>query len=487
MSSTSHFFHQRLVVFAAVLAIGGSGWLGWLAMQGAWPAVFGFAAWAAILLISGGETGKLLVWWLGTTPFLSYLTRFPMEKSIITFDRLMIGCLLLFFLRDRVNQRDATPLRLGLFEITWAVFCLFALGDLLFRPGASVFAWKTGIDGFVLPLVVFVIAKEGIQVSRLGRLPLVLFSILAVCLLPVGLYESVFHSDVMSWPGSNLVSDGMVRPNGPFAANHSYAMISVFVALVLWHWPAGTSARRWPGGPGNRVAALVALFSSALPLFRALWLTAVIVLGFPSFLNGTKRQRRALIGGVVLLLAVALVGRGVLSQTSFYQSRVANPENIYTRIATYQAAVRMFDDNWLTGVGLTRYTEAYNRVYYNEDDYNRKYPTFHGEIPRNSPHNNILSVLAELGLVPGCLYVLAHVLLVLESLVRLRSPRPELRRGGTLAGALWLAYWIPGMVLAAGYYPDVNLFFFALSGLFLGMKPPQETSFSANSDCQAAT
>ncbi|HMZ81223.1 MAG TPA: O-antigen ligase family protein, partial [Acidobacteriota bacterium] len=190
----------------------------------------------------------------------------------------------------------------------------------------------------------------------------------------------------------------------------------------------------------------------------------------PAFWSGSTVRRRQLILGSTVMAGVLAGGTLVLSQTSFFQERVANPDNLYTRLATYQAAWIMFEDNWLTGVGLTRYTDEYNRTYYNEDDYNRKYPTVHGETPRNSPHNTLLAIWAELGLVAGTLYGLAFLLLLLEGYFMSQSSVASVRQAGQLLVTLWIAYWIPGLLLASGYYADLNFYFFALCGLLLGRK-----------------
>ncbi|HNB73545.1 MAG TPA: O-antigen ligase family protein [Acidobacteriota bacterium] len=431
----------------------------------------GFLLFLALLVVTRGRTTPLFIAWLATSPLLSFWARFPWEKSVLTFDRLMVGCLILSFLCEASARRVPGGFRAGLFEIVWVVFAVFVILDLSLRGGSQLFAWKTGIDGFVLPLAVLVIARQGVDIKQLGNRSVLALSLLTVFLVLVGLVELITHQDLMVYAGSNLYREGMVRVNGPFLADHSYALISVLIGLWLWYWPRISPVTLSPTVQNIRQAAsLLALCASALPFFRAVWATAVGCALLPAFWSGSTVRRRQLILGSTVMAGVLAGGTLVLSQTSFFQERVANPDNLYTRLATYQAAWIMFEDNWLTGVGLTRYTDEYNRTYYNEDDYNRKYPTVHGETPRNSPHNTLLAIWAELGLVAGTLYGLAFLLLLLEGYFMSQSSVASVRQAGQLLVTLWIAYWIPGLLLASGYYADLNFYFFALCGLLLGRK-----------------
>ncbi len=449
------------------LLFGGAAWLVWLAGQGGWERVFGFLMTVVVMLAARGETTRTLVWWLATSPFLSYFARFPVEQSVVTFDRLMVVLVALCCLRDAAAGRIA--LRIGLFETLWAGFCALTLLDLAARGGSSAFAWKTGVDAFCLPLVAFVAARRGTDVREIGWLPVVLLGGLALLLLPVGLYEFLFQRDLFQYAGGSLIRDEAVRATGPFLADNSYALVSLVLAILVWHWPALAGLTETRRQEMFRWCATLAAFgSSALPLFRAVWATAVGCVAFPAYLAGDAKRRRRIVFAGLALVIVAGAGGWLVSQTRLYRSRLANPENVYTRLATYQAAWMVFEDHWATGVGLTRYTEEYNRRYYNEDDYNRKYPTVGGEIPRNSPHNNVLAVLAELGIVTGTLYVLAHLALLAEGLLLCAAGDPTKRTVGRVLLTLWLAYWIPGMTLASGYYADLNFYFFAACGLTLG-------------------
>ncbi|MBI4747062.1 MAG: O-antigen ligase family protein [Acidobacteria bacterium] len=431
----------------------------------------GFLLFIALLVVTRGRTTPLFLAWLATSPLLSFWARFPWEKSVVTFDRLMIAGLILSFLCEASARRVPGGFRCGLFEITWAVFAVFVILDLSLRGGSQLFAWKTGIDGFVLPLAVFVIARQGVDIKQLGNGSVLALSGLTVFLALVGLVELITHQDFMVYAGGNLYREGMVRVNGPFLADHSYALVSLLIGLWLWYWPRISPVTLSPTLRKIRQAAsLLALSASTLPLFRAVWATAFGCMLLPALWSGTTIRRRQLVIASAVVGGILAGGTLVLSETSFFQERVANPDNLYTRLATYQAAWIMFEDNWLTGVGLTRYTDEYNRTYYNEDDYNRKYPTVHGETPRNSPHNTLLAIWAELGLIAGTLYVAAFLLLLVEGYLMSQSSVATVREAGQLLVTIWFAYWIPGLLLASGYYADLNFYFFALSGLLLGRK-----------------
>ena len=84
----------------------------------------------------------------------------------------------------------------------------------------------------------------------------------------------------------------------------------------------------------------------------------------------------------------------------------------------------------------------------------------------DSPHSNLLWVAAEMGVVAFLLYVIANAYLLLVGWRALRRAQSVRARAAAAAFiALFVAYWLPGLTLASGYYSDVNLYFFFLMGL----------------------
>src|SRR5262245_28769595 len=95
----------------------------------------------ALLLTVSVSIESVLLTWFVTTPLASFLLRFPTDRSIITFNRVVFGVLLIMLLDShRVIKAASEHLAirwsderahfsLSRFEITWALLSLMALAS----------------------------------------------------------------------------------------------------------------------------------------------------------------------------------------------------------------------------------------------------------------------------------------------------------------------------------------------------------------------
>jgi O-antigen ligase len=160
-------------------------------------------------------------------------------------------------------------------------------------------------------------------------------------------------------------------------------------------------------------------------------------------------------------LVIGLAATGWLVQSS--QSRLASARNLNSRLATWEAAAVIAVERPLFGVGLTNYTEHFNRRYSRSDQWQSAIANAR---PMAYPHSNALWIGAELGVVAFAIYVVANLCLFgigYKGWRQAESPRQKAAAGCFLA--LLAVYSIPGLTLTSGAYSDLNLYYFFFLGL----------------------
>lgn len=435
--------------------------------------VFSLTACAVIALCWWRRPETIALLFFALAPAAGYLLRYPEEQALLTFERAMTFILALA-VTARLARDQALSLRVGWLEACWLAFALYALADCVLR-GLAPASLKIAVDAFLLPLIVFTIARQALEGAKTVKALFVALIVIAYALLPIGLYELITGHDLLQFPGSDLTRDGIIRPNGPYLSDNSYALISLIVALALYHWPRLmgeplTLARRlvWMGAIASALAA------SATPQFRAVAIAAVASFALSRLL---ARGWRALIAPALLamlLAAIALPFFLVVRDSELYRQRLADPTNFYSRLVTYRIALTVARDNWARGVGLGRYESYFAPRYAPKEATTkremRRLQRGMGSLPQSTPHNNYLSVLAELGLPGFTLYTVANLLILIAGWRLRKSSNERERAAGTAVISLHCAYTLVGLTLTTGYYGDLNISHFFLIGLLLNSK-----------------
>jgi hypothetical protein len=246
---------------------------------------------------------SLLIFWFATTPLASFYVRFPLDKSIVTYNRAIIVFAIVLLLWNRWTQRGPAPeisnlksqisnlpdesprlepIKQGAsqpslrqfsatkFEIAWAGLSLIALLSALTQSEDAPYALRIAVDAFWLPLIVFHLARQHFDARGYASLLLIAAILLAFFLFATGAYEFATGINLFAYKGSELIREGERRVNGPFAADSSYAITCLLLFLFLVALPRLLRVRF---DRTTRALYAVALFASAfaslLPLFRA--------------------------------------------------------------------------------------------------------------------------------------------------------------------------------------------------------------------------
>ena len=460
------------------------------------------AAGAALLILVSGcvafgglSISSLLVAWFVGSPIASFFIRYPYDKSLVTFNRLiLVLAAWLLFIRIGTSRNGsavqngseertsvvprfkATP-----FEIAWAALSVIALISALLKSHDPGYAGKIAFDSFCLPLLAFRIARSHFIIGSHSRWLTLAGIALALLLFAAGAYELATGFDLFAYKGSELIRAGERRVNGPFSADSSYAVICLMLFLFLRAAPQALSVRF------DKTSRLVyegalgaAMIASMLPMFRTVGIALVACWAILELASGRRPalEARSLVAGrwhIAVLVAVVSLGAAVTP--ALFARRLADPSNAFSRVATWEAAAEIAAEHPLFGVGLANYGDFFLAKYKWEDESVEQVMNT-SAIP--SPHSNLLWIAAELGWLAFAVYVVANISLALMGWRTLRRERNRPRRTAAACFvALVVAYWITGLTLTSGVYSDLNLYFLFLAGV---LSKRFEKSAEANRD-----
>jgi O-antigen ligase len=438
---------------------------------------------------------SLLILWFATTPIASFYIRFPHERSLITVDRAVFALVaLMLLIKWRsvavIKPSDLRPpsfLTATRFEVAWALLSIMVLISAVVASDNFGYATKIAVDSFWLPLLAFHVSRHHFDARNRAR-SLTLSAIwLAWSLCAAGAFEFVTGVNLFHYKGSELLREGERRVNGPFADDSSFAIICLLITLFCFAMKRLVRLRFDASGSVVYAGALAAgVVASLLPFFRAVALALLICWGFiairlskyrasedgtlvrrsgglfstlrSSF--GVTKERLIVFAAIVLAVVVA---DSMLGGAIRFEKRLVDPRNAYGRLATWSAAAEVAFENPLFGIGLSNYSEYFGQKYIQQG---APRPLVFGAPAALNPHSNPLWILAELGITGFVFYLASNVYIFLMGYRALKSASDERQRLAAICFlALAVAYWIPGLTLASGYYSDLNLYFFFMLGV----------------------
>lgn len=446
--------------------------------------IAGIASGAGLLLYLPVSTQRVLICWFATAPLAAFYVRFPTNRSIVTSDRIVFGVLVLVLLLNWKRHEtigageSARSFRFTKFEVAWGLLAVLALASAITRAGNVAYAARMAVDIFVLPLAAFHIARNYLNLRRAGKHLFVASIALAFFLVVTGAFEFATGIDLFAFKGAEIVREGERRVNGPFATDSSFAVICLLLFVFLQAAPRMFRLRLDRGAKMVYASSLAAaVLGALLPLFRAVGLALVACWLFLSWSaregsrQSSHRQQRIsrqsrIAGGAILVILIALGGWLTTMAPSIAGSRLTDPRTAFGRLATWQAAIEITLDNPVFGAGLGNYPNYFDATHYYADEPPEEVLATRAV---DSPHSNALWISSELGLTGFLLYVAANACLFLMGWRAFKKASGARQRAiASCFLALIFAYWIPGLTLSSGYYSDLNLCFFFLTGALSG-------------------
>ena len=404
--------------------------------------------------------------WVLIFPLGYYYVAYPTEQAWITLDRIFIGILLATVCFADASRAYPISRSLRKSALYWALFLVVAAVAIVpaKSPLNSLRLWT---EAFFFPALLAWYVLRYFDVRR--HLPTLhtVTCLMAIYVAGIGAAEVVQQRDLLPLPESGVYLAGdtgdssasdiiLLRPNGPFSSNNSYALIGVvtFLFLLFLRNAWGTQMPTWRRIL-HRLGVAAAFAEAVLPLFKSVLVSfAVVLLVDAYYQHGRRRAVRwmAVLGLGFALLVVRLALPAVFEERS-------DTGTFYARIAQEHQTLALFLDHPVNGVGLNNFHDA---------SQNSRYSTYYKNAEAlDYPHNNLGAILAETGLTGFLPFVVAQVFFV--------SAFWKLRRAGSHDSMLvwksflfiFLCYWMNGLSLTAAYYGDLNLWYmFVLAVLF---------------------
>jgi O-antigen ligase len=405
---------------------------------------------ALLFLLFSQIQFPVLVAWVVLTVIAYPFARLPDANPIVTFDRVWVVAMVSCILLARPTLRMSAATRL----LCWSLWWLAAAYGLraLFTSGHQVGELIQWVDAIVLPLVVFTVARRLVTTrQRCVRLASAL-SVAGGVLAGIGISQALFGFELATRSGGAPRFDssvGLVRISGPYRVPEVYAVSLLVCLAATLYWARARGRSSYVVGGAVALLEIVAI---GLTLFRAFWISAVvivvIVLGRRPGRPGRTLAITVAVVTVVALLLLQLGGTHTVS------TRLRNTENITGRLEIYEVALELFRGAPLVGVGVHQFAAAHAAL-----------PSASQARASRFPHSSYLAVLAEQG-------VWGFLPLVLTSfsvavVVRQLRRRARLREDVLLAAALGaaaVAYFFVSLSLTMLPYGASNAFLAVLLG-----------------------
>jgi hypothetical protein len=266
------------------------------------------------------------------------------------------------------------------------------------------YSFKILIDSYLLPFTVFYLGTKLFYNKIDAAKSLWVFLVLGAYVAAMGIAEFIFRYDFFPSEVGLRETDLYVRANGPFASSETFGLfLGICMFTVIYLKKVKQEVWRFH----EICAVTIMVFGILSSMNRGITVSALCAFAMP-YLKNFRRQMKLLAVGGFLFLCVALLFP-YISKTEFYRDRVANFENIATRLSADLSAYAMVKDHPVAGIGLNNFADFATRSEYNL--------FFKGYSRPTTIHNALLDVMAEiglLGLIPFCGIIVAIVALLIQ-------------------------------------------------------------------------
>lgn len=399
--------------------------------------IAGLVASAAVLYVGIGSLRfRAVTFWIALTAIAFPFLRLPQQHSVVTFDRVWIIASLACLVHAAARPPATRATRLLSRALLWFVVAYGVRAAL--TPGSEIRALTTWFDAILLPAILFAVTRKEVRTRHHCERIAQAFMFLGAFLGALAVAERVLAFELASFSGGELFLDRAVgfRVSGPFTTPDVLAVCLLLCFAMTLFWLQANRDRLLLGGS----VAVLELAGIVLTFFRGAWIAALII---AVVAYGLRPKRFERLGGVALV--GLLIGIAVFVESygsSQLGQRVANTQNVNSRIATYEQSFQLFRQNPIFGIGASQFTLS------SQDVQPLNLVTFGGTNAIPYAHNSYLFVLAEqglLGILPFLVLSYASGSLA-RRLLRLARSRVDTLFASALVAAL-LGYLLMSMEL----------------------------------------
>ena len=427
---------------------------------------------AVLSYVSWRNLSLLVVIWLFTmSGFRSFAMIHVPFMPDISVERVIAAWLAVLFSLRLIMKRDTIQGPYTL-DVILLLHTAYVLANVMYI-GNSIRLHEWAISS-VSPFVAYLVGKYMLKRDRDVRILFLFFLVVTVYYYVQSIAQK-YDLDILIWPRAILEREKglwpMGRSRGPFLHPPLFGQMMAMVMLVQFYF---FHRIKWRAG---RVLLLASILLSSLGLLftytRAPWLAAAFGILTLAIMRPGYRQL-VLTLAVIVSLAV-FFGTVRFTEEKLFRERFQNKMTIENRLAAMSAALRMWRDNPLLGVGYFNWDQYYGRYQRGEEI------PFYGYISRAAarylvPHDIYWGRLAEEGIVSLALLwaALGVVWLRFRRLWRIVPGRSWLNRDGlALFAGIFVCYMVGGTGIDFRYFDLVNVIPYLLAGILYGYQVPE--------------
>lgn len=418
-----------------------------------------------LVLFLVSEPFKALIMWLLLSPSLGSYINFSLPVGIpdITFDRLVVGCIVLALLLQ-VMFRGGRLLPAGQTEKAMALFFVMGLLDVLFRSDSKGSNFLIFFDECGIPFLLFVAAKNLFhsheQIQKFVRVLFLVGAYLAV----YGIYQYLTHGTTVLADDIDPETLGHLiegRAVGPYLSAAIYGTVLTFAFVwTLYLVPF----ERWAGAQFFIAVGLALMgLGIFLSVTRAVWVGFLAALFVVQLFDRKWRKPFVLcLGALILLASVAWFKR---SDTSLVHARLVAEDTVQQRFVAYKLALLMSLARPVFGYGRGDEPFTIGRAEYLariESDWLQ----LGSEI--GPPHNQYLYTLVQYGLIGLLAYGAIFVAMVRSGVTLMRlvpDPGSAQRQFVILFWGMLAAYLVQGLFADVAAFPFLGALLYIFAGM----------------------
>ena len=366
----------------------------------------------------------------------------------------------------KVGKVDIVDVAIGAFVIICSVNLLLTritMGNIAqFTQGVktqeTVQTIRVYTDHYVYAFATFYIVRNLVDDTRKIRLVLVAMAIIAVYLVPIGVFE---HFTGKSWftetQQVGWQQEGINRAQGPLKNPAVYGA-TLGVCLVIFVYLFFQSR-----DPAKRLLYLLGIIGcgvgEVMTFTRSAWLSpALALLVLAAVYEGKRKVLFAWITAGVVVLALLFP---IMQGSRIFQKRLMDKKPIESRVLVTHNAMAMIKDKPVFGFGI-------NNFDFYKWNYPVSVPGIKGYIGPTS-HNTFLTILVEVGLLGVIPYLLIFAILLRYWVATYaRASGNQLVGGRELVGTIGAAtvcYLATAMVIDMRFFGYTEYLFWGLLAL----------------------
>jgi len=358
---------------------------------------------------------------------------------ILTFDRVIIGALILFVLVEVAFKRRSL-LPINKLEKTMVLFSLIIIFSIITKTTVKTSGARVFIDSYMYPFIIYFLSKNLISNEKNFNRFINSLVIIGSYISLMGIYEYIIGRDILPSQVGLVERAGWVRVNGPYNIDSTFGVnVAFFFMIILFKF---ITSKKIKIKNINRVFYFLLLCISTLGLsfnfYRGIWIS--FLAGIFSFFVIRRKGLGKLIYSILLLTILLMPIFEKISNTRLYQNRILNMNTIESRLAKYKRAYEYFKRSPFNGVGFENYPET--------------------------EHNYYIYVLCETGIIGIVSLVILISMIIFYNYKYLKGAKTYLdKEFSAITSAIVIIFLVSWASQNLGYYAHINTNFYAILGV----------------------